>query len=283
MGNITEKYEENKQKSQIVSVHCIECARPTRHMIVSSYDYSGSEDYHGASFSIDWASSHQVIQCQGCMTSSFRQVNWFSEDVKQIGPDEHDSGERITLYPKRSNNTLSIKDFWEVPHNLRRIYRESIDCFNNDSYTLTAAGLRAIIEGLCATLGVADGPKTITKPDGTQEVKRFSNLEGKIAGLYEKGFLTERSAEVLHEHRFLGNDAVHELVLVLAKKRGKMTRIDDGRRPSILVNKKGPIKALFCYSKRMSEWLSVLTPDVCVVQVIERLDTTLFAHQFHDW
>jgi len=72
-------------------------------------------------------------------------------------------------------------------------------------------------------------------------------------------------------------------LLVLAKKRGKMTRIDDGRRPSILVNKKGPIKALFCYSKRMSEWLSVLTPDVCVVQVIERLDTTLFAHQFHDW
>jgi hypothetical protein len=38
-------------------------------------------------------------------------------------------------------------------------------------------------------------------------------------------------------------------LLVLAKKREKMTRIDDGRRPSILVNKKGPIKALFCYSK----------------------------------
>jgi len=33
-------------------------------------------------------------------------------------------------------------------------------------------------------------------------------------------------------------------VLVLTKMRRKMKRIDDGRRPSILVNKKGPIKAL---------------------------------------
>jgi hypothetical protein len=33
-------------------------------------------------------------------------------------------------------------------------------------------------------------------------------------------------------------------LLVLTKMRRKMKRIDDGRRPSILVNKKGPIKAL---------------------------------------
>jgi len=180
-------------------------------MVVSSYDYNGSEDYGSGEYSIDWSSSHQVIQCQGCMTSSFRQVSWFSEDCQQIGPDEYDDGERITLYPKRSNNTLPIKDFWEVPHNLRRIYRESIDCFNNDSFTLAAAGLRAIIEGLCAELGVTDGPKTVTKKDGTQVVKRFKNLEAKIAGLHEKGFLTERNTSILHEHRFLGNDAVHEL------------------------------------------------------------------------
>gem|GEM_PF-5204068 len=57
-------------------------------------------------------------------------------------------------------------------------------------------------------------------------------------------------------------------VLVLEKTRGKMKRKDDGIRPSILVNKKGPIKALFCYRKRTSEWLFALTPDVRVVQVI---------------
>lgn len=38
-----------------------------------------------------------------------------------------------------------------------------------------------------------------------------SNLEGKINGLAQKKFLTAQNAEALHEHRFLGNDALHEL------------------------------------------------------------------------
>lgn len=211
MNKVNDNYEEGKSKGEIVLEHCAQCGRSTRHMIMTSYDNSGSEDYDGGAFSIEWTSSHQVVQCQGCMASSFRQVNWFSEDVQQIGPDEWDDGERITLYPKRSNNTRAVKEFWEVPNHLRRIYRESIDSYNNDSYTLTAAGLRALIDGLCAELGILDGPKVIIKKDSHQEIKRFSNLEGKIAGLHEKGFLTEKSANVLHEHRFMGNKAIHEL------------------------------------------------------------------------
>ena len=34
---------------------------------------------------------------------------------------------------------------------------------------------------------------------------------GKIEGLHEKGLLTRQHSEILHEHRFLGNDAVHDL------------------------------------------------------------------------
>jgi hypothetical protein len=76
---------------------------------------------------------------------------------------------------------------------------------------LCAAGLRASIEGLCAANGVSDGPVEVQKADGTTEIKRKSNLEGKISGLSEKGLLTNKSAELLHEHRYIGNDAVHEL------------------------------------------------------------------------
>jgi len=211
MSKLKESYTENKCKGHIVYEPCASCGRATRHMVMSSFDYAGSDEYEDGSYSVDWSSSHQVIQCQGCMETSFRQLNWFSEDMHQIGPDEYDDGERITLYPKRSGNTRPIKDFWEVPTNLRRIYRESIDCFNNDSFTLTAAGLRALIEGLCAELSINDGPKQITKKDGTTEIKRLTNLEGKISGLHEKGYLTEKSANLLHEHRFMGNEAVHEL------------------------------------------------------------------------
>jgi len=37
------------------------------------------------------------------------------------------------------------------------------------------------------------------------------SLPGKINGLHEKGFLTIQHADFLHEHRALGNSAVHEL------------------------------------------------------------------------
>jgi hypothetical protein len=36
-------------------------------------------------------------------------------------------------------------------------------------------------------------------------------LQGKISGLCEKRILTVRNSEILHEHRYLGNEAVHEL------------------------------------------------------------------------
>lgn len=207
----TEEYSENKSKGLIVLEHCVECDRGTRHMIMTSFDYHGSQysDYHG--WSVDWYSSHQVVQCQGCFASTFRQVNCFSEDQVQIAPDEWDDGERVTLYPKRNNQTVAISDFWGVPNNLRKVYRESIDCFNNDSLILCAAGLRAVIDGLCAELNVKNGPVERTNNAGDKEVRRLTNLEGKISGLHEKGFLTKQHSDILHEHRFMGNEAVHEL------------------------------------------------------------------------
>tara|TARA_B100000959_G_C14838513_1_gene565010 strand:+ start:150 stop:914 length:765 start_codon:yes stop_codon:yes gene_type:complete len=211
MGKLTEKYEANKTKDEFLQVQCVECKRETRHQVAQSFDYSGSEDFDGGQFSIDWVANHQIIQCQGCMTITFRQVNWFSEDAQQIGPDEWDDGSREILFPKRTKYTLPIKNFRDIPPNLRRIYRETIECFNNDAFTLSAAGLRALVEGLCAELKVKDGSKEITKKDGTKETKRFDNLEGKIVGLYEKGYLTQQHSDVLHEHRYLGNEAVHEL------------------------------------------------------------------------
>jgi len=39
--------------------------------------------------------------------------------------------------------------------------------------------------------------------------------------------------------------AIFGQVLTAAKEGGKLADIDDGKRPSIPVNKKGPIKALF--------------------------------------
>ena len=206
-----EEYKDNETKGEVLEVQCAECKRPTRHLVITSYDYHGSEEDREEQWYVDWSSNFQIIQCQGCMTVSYRTKTYFSEDVQQYGPNDYDDGTTETIYPKRSKETISAKDFWNIPNNLRRIYRETVDSFNNDLYTLCAAGLRALVEGLCAELGVTDGPKEVEKKDGTKEIKRFSNLEGKIAGLHEKGYLTQQHSEVLHEHRYMGNEAVHQL------------------------------------------------------------------------
>jgi hypothetical protein len=141
-----------------------------------------------------------MIKCLGCDSVSLKHISYFSED---FDPTEEDGGARTVIYPKRSKNTVAERSFPDLPPDLKRIYRETIDCFNNESYTLAAAGLRALIEGLCSELGVKDGP--------TEKGKRSDNLVGKINGLAEKRYLTDTDAEALHEHRILGNEAVHKL------------------------------------------------------------------------
>lgn len=216
MGKVEEKVELNKSQGEKFKAFCATCESDTNHEAVQSVDVSGSEVFHygpneNDQASIDWSDRYQVIKCLGCDTFSFRHRNWFSEAQEYYGPDDYHDGTTVRLYPQRGKHVLAAKDFYNVPKNLRGIYKEVITCFNNESPVLCAAGLRASIEGLCAANGVGDGPVELKKSDGTVEIKRKNNLEGKISGLHEKGLLTKRNAELLHEHRYIGNDAVHEL------------------------------------------------------------------------
>lgn len=216
MGKFEEKVELNKSQGEKFKAFCATCKSDTNHEAVQSVDVSGSETFQygpdeNGQYSIDWSDRYQVIKCLGCDTFSFRHRNWFSEAQEYFGPDDYHDGTSVRLYPQRGKDVLAAKDFYNVPKNLRGIYKEVISCFNNESPVLCAAGLRASIEGLCAANGVDDGPVEVTKPDSTVEIKRKNNLEGKISGLHEKGLLTKRNAELLHEHRYIGNDAVHEL------------------------------------------------------------------------
>lgn len=181
---------------------CAECKRETNHDVVVKEEKTESTE----EFTLwsEWA----VVRCAGCETMSFAERTWFSEDrdpgTGQIRPN-------VTLYPKRNENSLQIKNYPSVPQKLRRIYSEIIECFNSDCLTLCAAGLRALVEGMCADKKVGGVSTSYTKKDGTLGTRRKRDLEGKIDGLVENKFLTESHAAILHKHRFLGNRAVHEL------------------------------------------------------------------------
>lgn len=216
MAKVEEKVEPNKSQGEKFKAFCANCKSETNHEAIQTVDVSGSEviscgpgenDCHF----MDWSDQYQVIKCLGCDTFSFRHRNWFSEAEEYYGQDDYHDGTTVRLYPQRGEAVLAAKDFYNVPKNLRAIYKEVISCFNNESPVLCAAGLRASIEGLCAATGVSDGPVEVSKSDGTVEIKRRNNLEGKISGLFENGLLTKQNAELLHEHRYIGNEAIHEL------------------------------------------------------------------------
>ncbi len=123
-------------------VICTQCKIHTKHKVLSSVDQSGTDDmgYDGWFY---WKSHFQIIECQGCENVSFRSEHSNSEE-------HYEDGEvNELIYPKRGKDTWVVKDFLNIPFNLRRIYRETIDCYNNDNLTLCGAGVRGLVEGLC--------------------------------------------------------------------------------------------------------------------------------------
>lgn len=199
------KTELNKSVGDILQVICLTCKNRNRHKVMASIDQDGKEAL-GYDDWIFWKSKYQIIECQGCGTISFRIEHSNSEDIDEFG---HSVTELI--YPKRTTETWNVKVFFNVPHNLDRIYNETIDCYNNENLTLCGAGVRALVEGLCNENRIVDGEIESTKRDGSKVKKRADNLQGRINGLAEKGKLTKENVEILHEHRFLGNTAIHDL------------------------------------------------------------------------
>lgn len=185
-------------------IFCSICNNFTNHEILSVQE---KEFIDKSGDAPGWTIKWEIVQCKGCDMLAGREVKTYEFDWDPRG---EKYTEYVTLYPKRGDNILQIKNFLSLPSAIRSIYQESIDCYNNESNLLCAGGLRAILEAICKEFSILDGPIEENK-SGALKTVRKNNLQGKIAGLFEKGLLTQSHASALHDHRFLGNDALHEL------------------------------------------------------------------------
>jgi hypothetical protein len=167
-----------------VTAPCSRCKPPTQHEVLRSQTETGSTE------DVSWYSiAHQIIQCMGCRNICFRSSTRSSEDTDRNGNPE----EYVDIYPDPAKRQPMI-DIWMLPDNVRVLYGETLACLDSDAKTLAAAGLRAVVEATCIDQGATTG-----------------DLKGKIDLLVTNGILLRRDADYLHQHRLLGNQAVHEL------------------------------------------------------------------------
>jgi Domain of unknown function (DUF4145) len=128
-----------------------------------------------------------VWSCAGCDEETFERQHLF--EVSNAEWEEH---ERF-YYPERWIESIQPKHFRKLDSKLSQVYSEIIGCFNRGSLLLCTIGLRALLEGICRDKGLNDG-----------------NLERKIEGLIK--FLPSVNViEALHNFRFAGNNAAHDL------------------------------------------------------------------------
>ncbi|WP_294053267.1 DUF4145 domain-containing protein [Thiolapillus sp.] len=182
---ITKNYRADKK----VDVTCRECKRSTKHLILSDVCLKGCEDIAPYGDFI-WYDEHQIVQCHGCETISFRKTHNNSEDLTHF----------IDIYPNPEDGRDAIDYDHLLPSNLQLIYNETIKSINFGQAVLTGMGIRAIVETVCKDIN----------PNKDKNANRKDLCE-KINYLVKQDILTKKEADILHKLRILGNEAAHEV------------------------------------------------------------------------
>jgi hypothetical protein len=173
----------------IASVICNNCGGGFRnHEIIQSHIESW-RDPEGMSFGSE---TYEIIKCLGCDTVRFRTFST-SDDRYDPNSEEmipHD----FRIFPDSPPDERRPEDYELFPDDVAKMYLETIKCLNSGANTLAGGGLRAIVEAICKD-------KAISK----------KNLKDKIDELVTQGFLAKNQADLLHEERYLGNSALHEM------------------------------------------------------------------------
>ncbi|WP_314057963.1 DUF4145 domain-containing protein [Empedobacter brevis] len=180
--------------------YCNICNRQTNQNILFKKEVEYSDEDH-----LWWEENiYQIIQCAGCDEITYRTL-YTNAQMSQYA--DYENPYTQTLYPIRGPYSIPIKNFKNLPLRIKDIYRETIDAFNNNQIILCSAGLRALVEAICLEKGI----KGINKVDKNGKSKLCTNLECKIDALHQNNLLIKENADSLHELRFLGNEALHEL------------------------------------------------------------------------
>lgn len=179
---------ESQAVQKTVQVQCTECGGLQRnHAVLAEHVVTWDNDRYDI---VIWH-TFQIVQCKGCNFVRFRQYKTCTEDRDEFGNLEL---YETTVFPENKAAQTPAVESAHLPADVLKMYQETLGCFNSGANTLAAAGLRAIVEAVCKHRKISG-----------------ANLEKKIEGLVTAGVLAQAQADFLHEERYMGNDAIHEM------------------------------------------------------------------------
>jgi len=90
--------------------------------------------------------------CSGCERGTLEEYYIFD-----IASERSSVIDEIRYFPERTLLHIKPKEFKQLPQKLTSIYKQTLRAYNNNLSILCAAGIRSLIEGICADKGISGG------------------------------------------------------------------------------------------------------------------------------
>lgn len=166
-------------------IYCRFCRHETNHEIL------WSEVRHYSDEDISQALASRLMKCRGCDDVTLEQSSSSDQDYDRYGNPEVS----IQHYPPRvpAVDFLDYDRSQYLPYSVTQLYEEVTSAFSAGAFTLTAIGVRALVEAVCKAEGASG-----------------KDLERRIDSLTTTGIVSVEQAKFLHILRRYGNDGAHD-------------------------------------------------------------------------
>ena len=197
------------------NAHCPKCdgerSCDTHGSVDKLWDFNDRQGH-----SMNGGVKHSLLECRGCQTVFYETVSWDSESIDywydEMGETQGDYDKTVVTYPKPESTSKPVwlGAIFNVDHQLQNILNEMYVAYDNQSFILTAVGLRTALDRATEVLGI-DAAKTFDEK--LNELKTggwIGDTERAILGV-----VTDAGNAAAHRGWSPDHSAVAELLLAM--------------------------------------------------------------------
>ncbi len=168
-------------------IFCNRCGNETKHICKAEHYRDYPNINPDGSLGLVERLGYRLWICAGCERGTLGEYYIFD-----VNDDDYVRSMEEQFFPERTRFYVKDKSFKRLPNRLKTIYQEILRAYNNKLKMLCAIGIRALLEGICADKGI-----------------KGRNLQTKINNM--TSIIPKNIVVHLHNIRFIGNEAAHEL------------------------------------------------------------------------